>query len=157
MACGSCCVAHRLPPEWETHTQVSQAPQQSHWALPVQDGVRSTDPMARGSVWLSRELATAIPKVRAELGGPHCRQEASVSSPIPSHWGGAPPAAVPSLPLGWESQAPLPLPCVITQGHKPPSAKAPNSQLDSGFRGRLSRFLLDLFMGLQSVLRLARS
>ena len=91
MACGSCCVAHRLPPEWETHTQVSQAPQQSRWALPVQDGVRSTDPMARGSVWLSRELATAIPKVRAELGGPHCRQEASVSSPIPSHWGGGSP------------------------------------------------------------------
>ena len=37
-------MVHRLPPEWETHTQVSQAPQQSRWALPVQDRVRSTDP-----------------------------------------------------------------------------------------------------------------
>ena len=69
----------------------------------------------------------------------------------------APPAAVPSLPLEWESQAPLPLPCVITQHNKPPSKKAPNNQLDSGFRGRLSRFLLDSFMSLQSVLRLAGS
>lgn len=69
----------------------------------------------------------------------------------------APPAAVPSLPLGWESQAPLPLPCVITQHNKPPSKKAPNNQLDSGFRSRLSRFLLDSFMSLQSVLRLAGS
>lgn len=69
----------------------------------------------------------------------------------------APPAAVPSLPLGWESQAPLPLPCVITQHNKPPSKKALNNQLDSGFRSQLSRFLLDSFMSLQSVLRLAGS